>query len=137
MLHHKKRVEWEFDKTQPRRANQLLIIDSKNNKGLSTQHPLQEIKSNCPNSCNNTINDSNIEDNVENAIEHDHNYMDPTEHETQPDQIDAPTEEPSSTNALLTLTYAIATFNSECINDQHQNSDDYTQNIEETSLHSN
>ena len=131
MLYYKKKIESEHDDTQLRRANQLLLIDGKNDKGLSTQRPLQAIKSNRPNSHNTEMSDNILEDNLDADTSHVHNNADALEHDAQPDQFDTPTEEPSETDNPPTLGHAMATINSELSTNQHEINGTQPQSIED------
>ena len=137
MLHYKKRIESEFDETQLRRANQLMLIDSKHDKGLSTQRPLQAIKSNHPNSYNTEMSDNNLDDNLDADTDHIHNHVCTTERDAQPDQIGTPTEEPVEMDKPPTLGHDMVTFNSEHTTDKHEINVTQTQSVEDKIIHSN
>ena len=53
-----KKVENDFDESQLYRANQLLLIDSKSDNGISTQKPLKTIFSKQKTSCNASLNET-------------------------------------------------------------------------------
>ena len=108
-----------------------MLIDGKNDKGLSTQRPLQEIKSNRPNSYNTETFDGILEDNIDADASHIHNNAAALECDPQPDQFDAPTEEPSETNKPPTLGHAMATIN------QYETNDTQPQSVEDKILYSN
>ena len=91
-MNHKKEIESKFDETQLRQANQLLLIHSKNNKGLSTQRPLQPIKSNLHNSYNTSLIEDNLGENLDNNADHYHEYEDPQDYEIEPETVEIPTE---------------------------------------------
>ena len=112
MSHYKKKIESEFDDAQLRRANQLLLIDDKNDKGLSTQRPLRAIKSNRPHSHNVQCNDDDLEDDVNADTNHAHNVADASELDVALDYFDTPTEESSETDVPPTLGHAMATIDS-------------------------
>ena len=72
MLSWKNKVESSFDKSQTRRVNQLLLIESKNDKGVLNQRPFIPIFHRNKTACNMSINDSTIQDDMDhNGIEND------------------------------------------------------------------
>ena len=90
----KKFVESESDEIQLRRVNLLLLIDGKSDKRLSTQRPLQPIKSNRQKPCNNSIEENYLRDNVsDHNNEENLDFEDANVNEAEPESNEIPPDE--------------------------------------------